>query len=267
MLANQKVLLTGANSGIGFEVLKLLAREKSNTIFAVDLNLYNLTGFAGNVIPYRCDVSSKEGVDGFFDAAVSAMGEITFFFANAGYSYYEVIDYVDWDRTRRLFETNVFSPIYSYAKYREYLNGRKGLFAVTISAMGTMAMPGYSLYTASKFALNGFQQAIRFEKPDDMSITCFYPIATDTNFFKAANPDAFEKPFPVQSPAVVAKRMLRGVEKGKKRVFPSRLFSLSMVLFAVFPFLRTLYRKMEKEKLRRFITSKKDEKENKATTR
>ena len=56
MLANQKVLLTGANSGIGFEVLKLLAREKSNTIFAVDLNLYNLTGFAGNVIPYRCDV-------------------------------------------------------------------------------------------------------------------------------------------------------------------------------------------------------------------
>lgn len=66
MLANQKVILTGANSGIGFEVLKLLSREKSNTIFAVDLNLHNLTGFADNVIPYRCDVSSKERRGRFF---------------------------------------------------------------------------------------------------------------------------------------------------------------------------------------------------------
>ena len=40
MLTNQKIVLTGANSGIGFEILKLLAAEKTNLIFAVDLHLF-----------------------------------------------------------------------------------------------------------------------------------------------------------------------------------------------------------------------------------
>ena len=36
---------------------------------------------------------------------------IDIFYANAGYPYYEEMNYVDWDRVQRMFETNVFSPI------------------------------------------------------------------------------------------------------------------------------------------------------------
>jgi short-subunit dehydrogenase len=255
MLSNQKIVLTGANSGIGFEILKLLTTEKSNTIFAVDLHLDKIENYSVNVLPYQCDVSSKANVDAFFEAALEAMGEITLFYANAGYPYYEVIDYVDWDRTQRIFETNVFSPIYSFEKYKAYLNGRPGHFAVTVSAIGKMAMPGFTLYSATKFAVHGFQQGIRLEMSKNMKLTCLYPIATDTNFFKAANKEKFERPFPVQSPEIVARKMVKGLEKGKKSVSPSILFSISMVLFKILPFTRTIYWNMEKAKLRRFVES------------
>ena len=121
MISNKTIVLTGADSGIGLEVLKLLASEKSNKILAVDINCRNMDKLGDNVITYQCDVSSKEGVDSIFEKAISELGSIDIFYANAGYPYYEIIDYTDWDRTKKMFETNVFSPIYTYEKYKESL--------------------------------------------------------------------------------------------------------------------------------------------------
>lgn len=252
MIQNKTIVITGADSGIGLEVLRLLAAEKSNRILAVDINMNNMDKLSSNVIPFQCDVSSKQGVDSIFEKAIAELGSIDIFYANAGYPYYEIIDYVDWDRTERMFETNVFSPIYTYEKYKEYLAGKPGHLAITVSAIGKMAMPGFTTYSASKFAMEGFQQGIRFEMPKNMTLTCLYPIATDTNFFKAANETEFERPFPVQDPKVVAKKMVKGIEKGKKSVNPSVLFSLSGVLFAVAPPIKKTYLALEKGKLKRF---------------
>lgn len=252
MISSKNIVLTGADSGIGYEVLKLLAADKSNRILAVDINEDRMHLFCDNVISFRCDVSSKEAVDSIFEKAEELFGKIDIFYANAGYPYYEVFDYVDWDRTKRMFETNVFSPIYTYQKYREHLNGREGHYAMTVSAIGKMAMPGFATYSASKFALEGWQQGIRFENPKNIRLTCLYPIATDTGFFKAANEVEFEKPFPVQSPRVVAKKMVAALEKGKKSVNPSFLFSLSGVLFTVCPPIKSTYLALEKQKFNRF---------------
>ena len=254
MITNKTIVLTGADSGIGLEVLRLLATEKSNKILAVDINCRNMDKVGDNVITYQCDVSSKEGVDSIFEKAIAELGSIDIFYANAGYPYYEIIDYVDWDRTKRMFETNVFSPIYTYEKYKEYLDGKKeGHLAITVSAIGKMAMPGFTTYSATKFAMEGFQQGIRFELPENMKLTCLYPIATDTGFFAAANEVEFEKPFPVQSPKVVAKKMVKALENGKKSVNPSFLFTLSGVLFGICPPIKSVYLGLEKGKFKRFL--------------
>ena len=113
-------------------------------------------------------------------------------------------------------------------------------------------MPGYALYSATKFALHGFQQAIRLEKPNSMKLTCLYPVATDTNFFKVAAPIEFRKPFPVQKPEVVARKMVAGLENEKKSVSPSPLFALSKVLMTLAPPVRTIYWKLETAKLEKF---------------
>ncbi len=115
-----------------------------------------------------------------------------------------------------------------------------------------MAMPGFTTYSASKFAMEGFQQGIRFELPKNMKLTCLYPIATDTGFFAAANEVEFERPFPVQDPKVVARKMVKALGKGKKSVNPSFLFTLSGVLFSVLPPVKSVYLGLEKNKFKRF---------------
>lgn len=258
MITGKKIVLTGANSGIGLEVLKLLAAG-DNKILAVDLRTDNIAKFdAAKVVPLVCDVSSAEGVDAIFEEAKKSLGGIDIFYANAGFPYYEAFDYVSWERTAHIFETNVFSPIYSYQKFREYLGGKEGQFAMTVSAIGKMGMPGYALYSSSKFAVQGFQQALRLEMPENIKMTCLYPVATDTNFFKAAvqgqeGKVIRQRPFPVQKPTHVAKAMVKGLEKKKKYVNPCKLFSFAMALFAVFPFVRSIYWALEKKKLDNFL--------------
>ena len=258
MIDNKTIVLTGASSGIGLECLKLLAQGKGNTILAVSRHADKLEGFAPNVIPFVCDISTKEGVDTLFAKAEEMFDKIDIFYANAGFPYYEEFNYCDWDRVKVMFDTNTLSPIYTYSKYVKHLNGRPGTLAFTISAIGQMAMPGYAIYSASKFGLEGFQQAIRLEKPENMQFTCLYPVATDTNFFKvAADGVKFEKPFPVQKPSVVARKMVAGIEKGKKTVSPCGLFTFAKILMTVFPFVRTIYWHLELGKLKRFAAKNK----------
>ena len=252
MIENKSIVLTGASSGIGYEVLKLLAKGRGNRILAVARHVDQLKGFAENVTPFACDISTREGVNRVFEKAEELYGKIDLFYANAGFPYYEEFNYTDWDRVDAMFRTNTISPIYTYAKYIRHLNGREGILAYTVSAIGEMAMPGYAVYSASKFALNGFQQAIRLEKPANLQITCLYPVATDTNFFKVANEVEFEKPFPVQKPSTVARKMVKGIEEGKEKVSPCGLFDFSKVLMGVIPPVRTVYWKHETEKLERF---------------
>ncbi|MBE6827863.1 MAG: SDR family NAD(P)-dependent oxidoreductase [Ruminococcaceae bacterium] len=255
MIDNKNIVLTGASSGIGFEVLKLLVQGRGNRILAVSRTAEEkLSDFDVNVIPMSIDVSSAEAVDRIFERAAEVFDgkKIDIFYANAGYPYYEQYNYTDWDRVKRMFETNTFSPIYTYSKYLEHLAGREGILAITVSAIGQMAMPGYAIYSSTKFALHGFQQAVRIEKPKNLQLTCLYPVATDTNFFKVANEVEFEKPFPVQTPDVVARKMVKGIEKGKKTVSPCALFALSKVLMGICPPVRTVYWKLENNKLERF---------------
>lgn len=255
MINNKNIVLTGASSGIGLEVLKLLVKGEGNKILAVSRHaVEKLEGFAPNVIPFNGDISTKEGIDAIFAKAEELFDKIDIYYNNAGFPYYEVYDYEDWDRLKAIFDTNTLAPAYSYVKYMHHLNGRDGHLAFTVSAIGTMAMPGYALYSASKFGLQGFQEGIRLEMPKNVKFTCLYPVATDTNFFKvAADGVKFEKPFPVQSPVVVAKKMVEGIEKGKKKVSPCGLFALSKVLMTICPPVRTIYWRLEQKKLERFV--------------
>lgn len=252
MIQNKNIVLTGGNSGIGLEVLKILA-SGGNKILCVDKNTDVLEKMASdNIIVMQKDISTKEAVDEVFAKAEEIFDFIDIFYANAGYPYYEEMNYCDWNRVKAMFETNVFSPIYTYQKYVSYLNGRKGVLAITVSAIGEMAMPGFTVYSASKFAMHGFQQAIRLEKPENLQLTCLYPVATDTGFFKASAPIVYKKPFPVQKAETVARKMVKGIENSKKKVSPCVLFGISKVLMGVCPPVRTAYWALEKRKFKEY---------------
>ncbi len=254
MISQKNIVVTGASSGIGKSIMDELVGQEGNRILAACRRAEMITGYGDNVIPFSCDLSTQEGVDALFAKAEELFDKIDIFFCNAGAPYYERFDYEDWGRIQRIFDLNTVGHIYTYSKYLHHLNGREGRLVYTISAMGEMALPGYALYAATKFAMKGFQQAIRDETPKNLQISCVYPVSTKTNFFKVGGGGRkMEPPFPVQAPEKVGKAVVKGIEKLKTHIYPCPVYLPSKVLMNVVPPVKKLYVKAQQGKLHRFV--------------
>ncbi|WDC84724.1 hypothetical protein PL321_03420 [Caloramator sp. mosi_1] len=79
-----------------------------------------------------------------------------------------------------------------------------------------------------------------------------YPIATRTNFFKNSKKTA-PVPFPSQSANYVAGCILKGIERNKKYVNPSKTFVIISILNRVFPFIYRLYQIVQYKKFKRWL--------------
>ena len=254
MIDKKSIVLTGGSSGIGKAILQRLAQGTENRILVACRSADSITGYGDNVIPFSCDLSSEAGVDALFEKISEVFYTVDLFISNAGAPYYEKFDYVNWDRVERIFNLNTISHIYIYSKYLNYLSGRQGHLVYTISAMGEMAIPGYALYAASKFAMKGFQEAIRHEGHKNLKLTCVYPVSTNTNFFNVGgNGIKMAKPFPVQEPEAVADAVIKGIENEKKNVYPCPVYLPSKVLMNVVPPVKSVYMSIEKHRLGKFL--------------
>ncbi len=254
MISHKNIIVTGASSGIGKSIIDELVQQEGNRILAACRHADRVTGYGENVIPFSCDLSTQDGVDALFARAEELFDKVDIFFCNAGAPYYERFDYEDWERIERIYRVNTISHIYAYSKYLHHLNGRDGRLVYTISAMGEMALPGYALYASTKFAMKGFQQAIRDETPENLQISCVYPVSTKTNFFRVGGGGhKMEPPFPVQAPDKVAKAVVKGVHKLKDHIYPCPVYLPSKYLMNIVPPVKKLYIHAQKGKLRRFV--------------
>ena len=113
MIENKNIIVTGASSGIGKSIMEELLQQPGNRIIAAARGADKITGYGDNVIPFSCDLSTKEGVDALFAKAEEVFDKIDIFFCNAGAPYYERFDYEDWDRISRIFDLNTVGHIYS----------------------------------------------------------------------------------------------------------------------------------------------------------
>lgn len=244
MIKDKRIVITGAASGIGLELCKILS--KNNIVFAVDINkIPNIP----NITIYNCDLSQKENIDEMFKEAVATLTDIDIFFSNAGFAYYEHEINTDWNHITKIFETNVFPSIYLINKLREIKQEKRFNFVITASAMSFLSLPGYSLYGSTKFALKGFADATRFDLRKGQTINMVYPIATtQTNFFNNAKTD--KVPWPRQNANIVAQRIICGVSKNKNHIFPSKLYQVMIFLNKFLPIFN-MYIKIESEKIKR----------------
>lgn len=220
MNPNGKVIvLTGASSGIGQELLKRLARYDAD-IIAVCRRPEQIAVKGERILPYACDVSQQEQVDALFDFAVQKFGRVDLFIANAGFAYCEEIGCADWGHIENIFRTNVFSPIYALEKMKELNEGRRYAMVMTCSAVSRIPLPGYALYCSTKAALAHFAHTYYWEKRDRGALTLVFPVATATRFWKKAG-DKAPLPFPVHPPSWVADCCMAGIHTGFPVVYPS----------------------------------------------
>jgi short-subunit dehydrogenase len=252
-IRGKNVIITGASSGIGREVLSLLLEEQCH-ILAAARNIDKIGISHPNLHLYKCDVSTSDGVDSLFEQAVKDLGTIDLFYANAGFAYYENLENPDWEHIRKIYGTNFESVVYSAEKMK-LLHGKTPYnFVVTASGMSFLPLPGYALYSSTKTALKGFADAYRWELERGQHIQLVYPIATRTNFFKQAGDSPV--PWPSQDSKTVAKSVVRGIKANRKGIFPSKLFYITIVVGKFLPFVNKLYCKAQKRKFDEWVLSR-----------
>lgn len=253
-ISGKNIILTGASSGIGLEILKLLSQYENVRIIAAARDIDDMTECEGVIYPFPADLSKKEGIDELFDYAQTVLGQIDIFIANAGIAYMEKLDHPDWDHIQDIFALNVFSAIYSLEKIAEIRNDRNIFFACTSSAVAIVPLSYYALYTSTKSALRLFFDTYRYEKHPGVHTMVTYPIASHTTFFKkASSKENPPLPFLRQDPQTVAKAIVRGIELNKKKVYPSFLFRLFHMFGSVFPFVFRIYSWNEKRKVEKYL--------------
>lgn len=250
-IAGKRIILTGASSGIGLELLKRLSEYGNVQIIAVARHIEPIPVKEGIIIPYSADLSNQEEIDRLFVFAKSIFRNIDIFIANAGFAYLEKIEIPDWKHIEHIFALNTISPIYSLSKQIEF-NGKssKSFFVCTSSAVSSVPLPYYSLYCSTKAAIRQFVHTYQYEKSSNVHTLTVYPVATRTPFFEKANGDKEPPlPFPTQSVETIAKAIIRGIEQEKKSVYPSFLFRIFNYFGHIFPFIFTTYSYLEKRKI------------------
>lgn len=240
-IKDKNVVITGASSGIGYDLMIKLLNSgckviaASRTISKIEFNHENLW-------KYDCDVSSVEGVDKLFDYAYANLKSIDIFIANAGFAFYEKLVTPDWSHLMKIFNTNVFSAIYAAEKLKITTEGRPYNFVITASAMGFVSLPGYALYSSTKAALRGFADSYRYELLKGQTLQVVFPIAVKTEFFK--NAGDIPSSWPIQTSSFVADCIIRGIRRNKLDIYPSKIFLMFKLMSALCPPVVKLYNKM-----------------------
>lgn len=232
---HQHFVLTGAASGIGLALLRLLVGFEGLSIVAADLHEADLTRALESLPKHKttlytfvADLAQEDATARLIDYATQTMGTIDVFVANAGFAYYEPAQAFTWQRAERLFAVNVLAPIDAWKRMKALNTGRPYYVLMTASSIGKLGIPGFALYGASKAALVRFADSVWHEPSTDQgTLGLVYPISTKSNFFARAVADERllpPVPFPASSPERVARAMLWGIRHNKRRIYPSWLF-------------------------------------------
>jgi short-subunit dehydrogenase len=250
-LSQKKIVVTGASSGIGLDLVRELIKEDCK-IIAVARSIEKIDFHHENVIRYPCDISKPENLDALFDFSLDQLGTIDVFICNAGFAYYGEIAGPNWEEIEKIYQTNVFSSIYVSEKMKAIHGNNPFQVAVTASAMSFLSYPGYTLYSSTKAALHGFATGYRSELLKGQKLQMIYPIATRTQFFEQAG-EKTPIPWPSQTPENVAKKIVRGLVKGKNSIFPSMLFQSLKILNGYLPFIFKFIVVFETFKFKRWL--------------
>lgn len=165
--SNKVVAITGGSDGIGRALVEafITLDAKVATCGRNHDKLYKLQmEYAGKRLhTVACDVSKEEDCKKFIDSTIDVFGGIDILINNAGISMRALVEDTDTEVIRRVMDINFFGAVYCTRFALSSLIQRKGTIVGISSIAGYRGLPGRSGYSASKFALQGWLEALRTE--------------------------------------------------------------------------------------------------------
>ncbi len=189
--AGRFAIVTGASSGIGYELAKCCASDGFDLLVAADEPLEAAAAefrqFGVSVEAIEADLATQEGVDRLYSAANGR--QIDALLANAGHGLGKGFLDQDFDEVRHLIDTNITGTLSLLQKVGREMRARgAGRILITGSVAGFMPGTFQAAYNGSKAFLDSFSFALRAELKDSgVTVTCLMPGPTETEFFERAD--------------------------------------------------------------------------------
>lgn len=232
-LRDHRAIVTGASSGIGRAVALELARAGVDLVIAArrEARLRDLAdeivAGGGRVEPVVGDIVEPATRQQAIAAAQSRFGGLDFLVNNAGVGTFGLFEHSDADRLRRVMEVNFFAVVEMTRLALPLLRQGTNPMVVNVSSiMGRRGAPHSSEYSASKFAVQGFSEALRAEFTRlGIDVLVVSPGTTETEFFDRALERTGEANWPKHAPvsaAHVAAAIAAAMRAGKHEIVPYR---------------------------------------------
>jgi NAD(P)-dependent dehydrogenase (short-subunit alcohol dehydrogenase family) len=240
--ANGVAVVTGAGSGIG----RALARQLAVTGCALALADIDEAGLqqtatslnerGAPLSTHLVDVSDERAVQTFAQEVMNKHGRLTLLINNAGVALHGRFDEISLDDLRWLMQINFWGVVHGVKFFLPLLKQQPRAHIVNMSSVfGIVAPPGQSAYSASKFAVRGFTEALRHElEGSSVFVSCVHPGGIRTPIARRARLGAntppssrdeavarFDRLTPTM-PDAAAARILQGIERREPRILVGR---------------------------------------------
>ena len=216
--------ITGASKGFGLELVRQLLHQ-GHQVVATSRDEAALRGAVGvesaEFLPLAVDLASEAGVGEAVRAAVARFGRIDVVVNNAGYGQLGSLEELSDAEARANFDVNVFGTLHVIRQVMPQLRQQRSGHVINLSSIAgiTGAFPGWGVYCATKFAVEGLSEALSAEAaPFGITVTVVEPGYFRTEFLSsgslrtpAAPLDAYAS---VRESEAVHQQQIRGNQPG-----------------------------------------------------
>jgi len=248
-MKNKVVIITGASSGIGESCAIAFANKGAKVVLAAR-NIdklkeveYVIKEIGVEVLSVKCDVSLQEDCKRLIEQTISKFGRIDILINNAGISMRAIFNDMDLDVMIKIMGINFFGAVYCTKYALPYILKNKGSVVGVSSIAGYVGLPARTGYSASKFALQGFLEALRTENfRNNLHVMIACPGFTSSNIRNTAlssdgsvqgeSPRDEQK---MMTSAEVAQHIVKGIEKRKRTLVLTGQGKLVVFLSKWFP--------------------------------
>lgn len=248
-LTNKVVLITGASSGFGEDAAKLFAKEGCKVVLAAR-RLDRLQALAaeiqsagGEAIAVPVDVSQPAEIEVMVQSTLDLYGRIDILFNNAGYGSMDWFENLSPERhIETLIQVNLTGTILvTRAVIPHMLKQRSGHIINMASVAGLIAAPLITTYSASKYGVRAFTDALRREvSPFGIHVSGIYPGPATTEFGKklerTRSRERVKKfKYPHLTSAYVAQRVVEVAQRPRRSLVIPWWFRIITTFDMLFP--------------------------------
>ncbi len=246
-LSGSTILVTGASSGIGREMVRIVAR-KAKALVLVARRQDRLEALQSEILTLNpglrvlcisADLSKQASIDQLLQALSSEKIEVDHLINNAGLGDFTPLEKSNWNKLEQMISTNVVAPVYLAHRLLEGMlrRGRGGILNVGSTA-GMLPIPYFSAYCGTKYFMSGFSQSLRCELAGtNVTVTelCPGPVATEFESIAGENIDVQVPKWVEISAPDCARAAISGFEAGRARVIPGASMKVGMFLMNFVP--------------------------------